>query len=84
MSGMPIVLCAPSGTGKTTVARALLERYGDLAFSVSVTTRASRPGERAGLDYEFVDRARFESMIESGALLEWAEVKGWQRVGAGF
>lgn len=80
MSGLAVVLCAPSGTGKTTVARELLERYEDLAFSVSVTTREARPGERAGLDYEFVDRARFDAMIEAGELLEWAEVHG-QRYG---
>lgn len=76
MTGCPIVLCAPSGTGKTTVSRALLERRVDLVFSVSATTRRPRPGERDGVDYRFVSRETFESMIAGGQFLEWAEVHG--------
>ncbi len=76
MTGGPVVLCAPSGTGKTTVSRALLERRDDLLFSVSATTRRPRPGERAGVDYFFVEREKFESMIAAGQFLEWAEVHG--------
>lgn len=76
MKGRPLVLCAPSGTGKTTVARAMLERRDDLLFSVSATTRRPRPGEREGIDYHFVEREAFEAMIAAGQLLEWAEVHG--------
>lgn len=76
MSGFAVVLCAPSGTGKTTVARALVEEYEDLMFSVSATTRPPRPGERPGVDYHFVSRDHFETMVEGGEFLEWAEVHG--------
>ena len=72
----PLALCAPSGTGKTTVARALLDRHEDMLFSISATTRPPRASERDGLDYHFVNRDRFESMIADGELLEWAEVHG--------
>jgi guanylate kinase len=70
------VLAAPSGTGKTTIARSLVEREDDFAFSISATTRAPRQGERDGVDYEFVDRVTFETMVARGELLEWAEVHG--------
>ncbi len=76
MSGSAAALCAPSGTGKTTVARRLVEERNDLVFSVSATTRAPRPNEQRGVDYQFVGRAEFESMIQRGELLEWAEVHG--------
>ncbi len=76
MTGCPVVLCAPSGTGKTTVARALLERRDDLLFSVSMTTRPRRRAERDGVDYRFVEREAFESMVAAGQFLEWAEVHG--------
>ena len=72
----PIVLAAPSGAGKTTIARALRERRSDVVFSVSATTRPPRPGERDGVDYHFVDTAGFRGMIERGELIEWAEVHG--------
>lgn len=72
----PVVLAGPSGSGKTTIGRRLLASRGDLLFSVSVTTRATREGERDGVDYRFVERPRFEEMISTGALLEWAEVHG--------
>lgn len=76
MKNFAVAICAPSGVGKTTVARALVEQSPDLAFSVSATTRSARPGERPGVDYHFVARSEFESMIEQGLLLEWAEVHG--------
>ena len=71
----PVVLAAPSGTGKTTLARRLVEDE-DYAFSISATTRKPRAHERNGVDYLFLDRAGFESMIASGELAEWAEVHG--------
>lgn len=76
MRSFAIAICAPSGAGKTTVARALVEASDDLQFSVSVTTRAMRPDEQEGVDYRFVSRDEFESLIREGALLEWAEVHG--------
>lgn len=72
----PIVLAAPSGTGKTTLARALVEGPGRYVFSVSATTRAPREGERDGVDYHFVDRETFLLMVERGDFAEWAEVHG--------
>ncbi|MBW3535138.1 MAG: guanylate kinase [Gemmatimonadetes bacterium] len=72
----PVVLAAPSGTGKTTIARALVRTAREFVFSVSATTRPPRRGERDTVDYQFVDRAGFEAMIEAGALVEWAEVHG--------
>jgi guanylate kinase len=72
----PVVLAAPSGAGKTTIARRLRERRGDVVFSVSATTRAPRAGERDGVDYHFVDEAEFRRMIAVGELIEWAEVHG--------
>ena len=70
--GIPFVVSAPSGTGKTTVCRAVVERDPDVVFSVSHTTRAPRGGERDGVDYHFVDGDAFERMIDAGELLEWA------------
>lgn len=75
-SGILFVLSAPSGTGKSTVARRLLERMPGLQFSVSYTTRPQRAGEQDGRDYHFVDRARFEAMVAERAFLEWAPVFG--------
>lgn len=71
-----LVLSAPSGTGKTTLARRLVASIPDARFSISVTTRKPRGAEKHGVDYEFVEPARFEEMIGSGELLEWAEVHG--------
>lgn len=71
----PIVLAGPSGSGKTTVGRAL-ERLRDVRFSVSATTRPRRTEEVDGRDYLFLDRERFEALIEDGEMLEWAEVYG--------
>ena len=72
----PIVLSAPSGTGKTTLAHRLIEESDNCVFSVSITTRTPRQGEQHGLDYVFVDGDRFDKMIESGDLAEWAYVHG--------
>jgi len=74
--GIVFVVSAPSGTGKTTLCRRLIEEVPRLRFAVSATTRAPRPGERDGIDYHFVDAARFERMVEAGELLEWAAVHG--------
>ncbi len=76
MTGGIFVISAPSGTGKTTIARLLREAVPDLALSVSYTTRPPRPGERDGVDYRFVSRRRFEGMLARGELAEWAEVYG--------
>jgi guanylate kinase len=72
--GRLIVLAAPSGAGKTTLVRALLERMPNLRFSVSYTTRAARAGERDGSDYFFVDGERFSEMVRRDAFLEHAQV----------
>ncbi len=74
--GIMLVLSSPSGAGKTTLSRLLLERYLTIELSVSVTTRKPRPGEVDGKDYHFIDRARFDDMVAGGELLEWAEVFG--------
>jgi guanylate kinase len=71
-----VILSSPSGAGKTTLTRMLLERCPDLRFSVSHTTRAPRENEVDGRDYHFVDRARFRELVAQGAFLEWAEVHG--------
>ncbi len=72
----PVVIAAPSGTGKTSLARALVERDPGVAFSISATTRPPRVHETDGVDYEFVDDAEFDRMIGAGELVEWAEVHG--------
>ena len=72
--GRLIVLAAPSGAGKTTLVRALLERVPNLRFSVSYTTRPRRPGERDGVDYFFVTREQFDEMVRRDAFLEHAQV----------
>jgi guanylate kinase len=72
----PLILAAPSGTGKTTIAHALVERFARFVFSVSATTRPPRGDEVDGVDYDFVSRDAFEAMIEGNELLEWAEVHG--------
>jgi len=74
--GLMLVLSSPSGAGKTTLSRMLLEADGHIELSVSVTTRPQRPGEVDGRDYHFIDMVRFESMVKSDKLLEWAEVFG--------
>ncbi|RMI30672.1 guanylate kinase [Nocardia stercoris] len=74
--GRLIVLVGPSAVGKSTVVRCVRERLPELVFSVSATTRAPRPGEVDGRDYRFVTRVEFDSMIERGDLLEWADIHG--------
>jgi guanylate kinase len=75
--GLMFILSSPSGAGKTTIARRLLQEEGsELAMSVSVTTRPMRPGEIDGRDYFFVDRDRFDQLVEDDAFFEWAEVFG--------
>jgi guanylate kinase len=74
--GLMFILSSPSGAGKTTIARKLLEDDGELRMSISVTTRPIRPGEVDGKDYFFVDRLAFERMVAEEAFLEWAEVFG--------
>ncbi|NJO40394.1 MAG: guanylate kinase [Cyanobacteria bacterium CRU_2_1] len=74
--GRLIVLTGPSGVGKGTLLRSLLQRHPDLYFSVSITTRAPRPGEVNGQHYFFVKRAEFERMVVDNELLEWAEFAG--------
>ena len=71
-----LVLSSPSGAGKTTIARALLERDDNLTLSISVTTRQKRPGEVDGKDYYFVEEANFKKMVDEGELLEYANVFG--------
>jgi len=74
--GLLVVLSAPSGTGKTTLARRLVAEVEGAEFSVSVTTREPRGAERNGADYHFVDERTFQRKIDRGELLEWAEVHG--------
>jgi guanylate kinase len=74
--GVLLVLSSPSGAGKTTLSRVLLDGDCGIRLSISVTTRKPRPGEEDGKDYIFVDEARFETMRKKGDLLEWAKVFG--------
>lgn len=74
--GFPLVLAAPSGAGKTTLARALADRDAGVTLSVSATTRRPRPDERPGRDYLFVDDTEFDRMQRAGELVEWAVVHG--------
>jgi guanylate kinase len=74
--GLMYVLSSPSGAGKTTLSRLLLQGDRGVDLSVSVTTRPKRPGEVDGRDYYFIDRVRFDIMVKKGELLEWAEVFG--------
>jgi guanylate kinase len=74
--GLMFVLSSPSGAGKTTLSRLLLRSDRNVELSVSVTTRPKRRGEIDGRDYHFINRARFDAMVASAELLEWAEVFG--------
>ena len=74
--GRLFVVSAPSGTGKTTVVERLVQVVPDLVMSRSYTSRAIRKGERDGVDYNFITRARFEQLIAGNAFLEWANVFG--------
>ena len=72
----PIVLSAPSGAGKTTIAQALVEGGEDVVFSISATTRPARDHEVDGVDYDFLSEPDFRVMVEAGEFVEWAEVHG--------
>jgi guanylate kinase len=74
--GLLFVLSSPSGAGKSTIARMLLESDDGISMSVSATTRPRRPGEVDGRDYHFVTTERFEQMVAAGEFLEWAHVFG--------
>ncbi len=74
--GLMLVLSSPSGAGKTSISRALLERDANLSLSISVTTRPKRPVERAGTDYIFLDPTDFNLMVNRQELLEYAKVFG--------
>lgn len=74
--GRVVVLSGPSAVGKSTLVRCLRDRIPDLHFSVSATTRAPRPGEVDGVDYHFVTPEQFQRLIDTGALLEWADIHG--------
>lgn len=74
--GIAFVLCAPSGAGKTTLSKRLLDAFPAFAFSVSCTTRAPRPGETHGTDYTFMSPKEFKTLRDNGYFAEWAEVHG--------
>lgn len=74
--GILVIISSPSGAGKTTLARRLLEEFDRMQFSVSFTTREPRKNETHGFDYFFVDDSQFDAMIERGEFAEWAEVHG--------
>lgn len=75
-SGIALVICAPSGTGKTTLIKRLLAEFPRFAFSLSCTTRPPRPNEVNGADYDFLTREEFERRRDAGFFAEWAEVHG--------
>jgi guanylate kinase len=72
--GLLLVVSSPSGAGKTTLCRRLIDEFSDIVFSVSYTTRPKRRGEEEGIDYHFVDDATFERMVSASEFAEWAEV----------
>jgi guanylate kinase len=74
--GLLFVVSAPSGTGKTTLVEKLVQRVPDVVMSRSYTSRAPRPSEINGVDYNFIDEKRFSSMVSAGQFLEWANVFG--------
>ena len=74
--GLLFIVSAPSGAGKTTLVERLVQVLPNLCISRSYTSRQARPGERDGVDYNFVSRAAFEALIRAGAFLEWADVFG--------
>jgi guanylate kinase len=74
--GRLVVISAPSGAGKTTIARAIMEAHPTLRFSVSATTRPVRSGEQDGRDYFFLTRGEFQRRVEAGAFVEWEEIYG--------
>lgn len=74
--GLLIILSGPSGAGKSTIHTEVLKKNNNIAYSVSMTTRAPRVGEVEGIDYFFVDEKKFKSEIKKGSFLEWAKVHG--------
>lgn len=74
--GLMLVISSPSGAGKSTIARNLLEKDKNISLSVSVTTRARRQSEIDGIHYQFISKTQFERMRDGEELLEWAEVHG--------
>jgi guanylate kinase len=74
--GLIFIISAPSGTGKTTLVREVIQQLPGLQFSVSFTTRLPRPNEKEGVDYHFVSHSAFQEMVEKNGFLEWAEVLG--------
>ena len=76
--GLLIVLSSPSGAGKTTISRMLLETDPEITMSVSATTRPKRPGETDDVDYHFVNDGEFDGLIEGGEFVEWAPVFGYR------
>jgi guanylate kinase len=74
--GLLFIVSAPSGTGKTTLVERLVHEVPNLHMSRSYTSRSARTGERAGVDYNFITRDRFQEMVRDGAFLEWADVFG--------
>jgi guanylate kinase len=74
--GLLFIVSAPSGTGKTTLVERLVHQVPGLCMSRSYTSRPERPGERNGVDYNFITRARFEEMVQDELFLEWADVFG--------
>ena len=74
--GLLYIVSAPSGTGKTTLLKRVMEYFPDIRFSISYTTRPPRPGERDGEDYHFISPQQFQRMVGKGAFAEWAEVLG--------
>lgn len=75
-NGTLFIISAPSGTGKTTILKKIIAEMANVAFSVSHTTRAPRPGEQEGVDYFFIDKDTFTDMRQQDLFLEWAEVHG--------
>ena len=76
--GLLIVLSSPSGAGKSTISKMLLDADKEVTMSVSATTRPKRPGEIEGVDYQFVGDGEFDRMIEGGEFVEWAHVFGFR------
>jgi guanylate kinase len=76
--GLLIVLSSPSGAGKTTLSRMLMDADPAITMSISTTTRPKRPGEKEGVDYHFVDDSEFDRLIEAGEFVEWAHVFGFR------
>ena len=81
MQPLIILLAAPSGTGKSTIAKRLFEDFPNLKFSISATTRAPRKGESHGADYYYLSMDEFQQKIDNGDFIEWEEFYGGTRYG---